>query len=124
MKFILLILIFLSSHLFGEDLPSKGISGYDPVNDMISEKYEAGAWLIYDCKEKHWTCVLESYYRKCEEERARELSQKDDPYHSCATISEFPNKRSCFQRMLYLTTHNFGHRVCVKEGWKEKAVGL
>jgi hypothetical protein len=114
--------LVLSLDVLFQELPAKAVAGYDPKKDVISEDYEAGAWLIYDCEERHWACVLESYYRECAEKREREVSQKDDPYHSCAAISQFPNKRSCFERMLFLTTQNFSDRVCVKESWKEKSL--
>jgi hypothetical protein len=118
----LILFLILSLNCYAEEAPSKGISGYDPGKDVIADNYEAGAWLIYDCKEKHWTCVLESYFIDCSEKRKLELIDQDTPLHSCAPLSQYPNKRSCFQKVLYLTSQNFGNRFCVKEFWKQKAV--
>lgn len=104
------------------DESAKFISDFDVRTDIISDNYEAGQYLIYDCKEKHWTCVMETYFKECAEKREKDLLNIDEVYHSCAPIEKYPNKRSCFQRQLFLTSHNFGQRVCVKESWKEKNI--
>ncbi len=93
----------------------------DPQEDIISDDYEAGAFLIYNCEKKHWVCVLEDYYKDCQASRLSD-EKKEGVYHSCAPIGEFPSKKSCFQRVLYLTSHNYGDRFCVKNEWKEKGV--
>ena len=118
--FFLLHLVLISSlNLMADDQLRVKLT-YDPVVDIISEKYEAGSYLIYDCVEKYWVCVLESYYKLCEEQRKTELVLSEEPFHSCAPIGKFPNKISCFQRQLFLTTHNHGQRFCVKDSWKKK----
>jgi hypothetical protein len=97
------------------------LNDYDPLVDDISEKYQAGAYLIYDCQEKHWVCVLQDDFKTCEEKRAKD-NLSESYLHTCAPIGEFPNKKSCFQRQLFLTTHNYGARFCVKDYWKAKAL--
>ena len=92
---------------------------FDPVSDIISDEYEAGAFLIFNCEKKHWVCVLESYYKECQDKRLDEVNKRGVS-HSCAPIGQFPSKKSCFQRVLYLTSHNYGDRFCVKSEWKEK----
>lgn len=90
--------------------------------DAISENYDAGSWLIYDCEEKHWTCVLESNYRECEEKRKKDFNLPNEVYHSCAPIGQFPTKRSCFQRQLFMVSQNYGQRFCIKDSWKNKNI--
>ncbi|MFP5385656.1 MAG: hypothetical protein ACLGHN_06220 [Bacteriovoracia bacterium] len=90
--------------------------------DIISEEYEAGPFLIYDCKDKHWVCVQPSYYENCKTLRKNDLAQREGLYHTCAPVGKFPTKKSCFQRQLFLTTHNHGNRFCIKDKWKEKNV--
>lgn len=102
---------FVSSLALAQVLKVK--IGPDPSTDIISENYEAGPFLMYDCSNQHWVCVLESYYNECEKNRQTELLT-DKTEHSCAPMGEFPNKISCFQRQLFLTTHNHGTRFCVK----------
>ena len=113
------ILLFLFSPFALADSTEKVLAGYDPKTDIISNNYEAGPYLIYDCKEQHWTCVLESYYKDCQEKRQRDLASEDIS-HSCAPIGYFPTKKSCFERQLFLSTHDYGKRFCLKEKWKEK----
>lgn len=94
------------------------------LQDIISEEYEAGPFLVYDCKDKHWVCVQPSYYENCKDLRKRDLARTEELYHTCAPAGKFPTKRSCFQRQLFLTTHNHGNRFCIKDKWKEKNVKL
>ncbi|MGE3610934.1 MAG: hypothetical protein AB7I27_15190 [Bacteriovoracaceae bacterium] len=101
----------------------KDIVGFNPRKDIISDKYDAGAYLIYDCEEKHWTCVLESHFNLCEEDRKEDLENKKKDLR-CAPIGAFPNKRSCFQRQLYMVSNNFGDRFCLNDSWKEKEIEL
>ncbi len=120
----LLIIFFLFSFTAMADDQERYIAGFDPKVDIIAENYDAGPYLIYDCKEQHWVCVMESFYKECEEKRGRDLAGANTVYHSCAPIGLFPTKKSCFQRQLFMTTHNHGKRFCVKDSWKPKAVEL
>lgn len=119
MKWPLLVLMY-ASVCWSDDQP-KSLAGFDPRTDMIADNYEAGAFLIYDCEEKHWTCVMESFYKQCEEKRKVDLAE-EKIYHRCAPVGEFPTKKSCFQRQLFMTTHNHGKRFCIKDDWKEKNI--
>lgn len=121
MKLIILALIFTSVFAMADDQP-KSIAGFDPKTDIIAENYEAGQYLIYDCKEKHWVCVTEEYHKECQEKRARDVANTEETIHSCAPIGIFPTKKSCFQRQLFLTTHDHGARFCIVDKWKSKAV--
>lgn len=94
---------------------------FNPAADNISDKYYAGSWLIYDCQEGHWVCVLEEFYRSCEEDRKKSISAKEK-HLPCAPVGEFPTKRSCFQRELYLTGHAHGHRFCLLDELKKEEI--
>lgn len=115
---VLLILLIYSNLALSDDGP-KSLAGFDPKTDLIAHNYEAGAYLIYDCQEKHWVCVLESYYLECQKQRQLDNMSKSD-FHLCAPIEAFPTKKSCFQRQLFLTTQNHGTRFCIKDQWKSK----
>ncbi|GEM_PF-1928224 len=103
------------------DSTQKDLSGFDPSTDIISEKYEAGSYLIYDCVEKHWVCVMENFYQECYQKREADIAEKR-PVLSCAPIGAFPVKKSCFQRQQYLTTHHHGSRFCIHQDFKEKQI--
>lgn len=100
---------------------SKALSGFDPVADVISDGLETGSWLIYDCENKHWTCVLESYYQACEEKRNEDIEARKTQLR-CAPIGEFPTKKSCFQRQLYLVGQNYSTRFCMGEELREREI--
>jgi hypothetical protein len=118
-----LVLLFLFSTTAYSQTREKVHAGYDPYTDIISDEYEAGAWLIYDCKAKSFVCVLESYYKECADKRLLDNNSEETNFrHSCAPMGSFPTKKSCFQRQLFLTTHNMGTRFCIKDEWKQKIV--
>lgn len=112
--------LILASAVFAVE---KDPAGFDPRKDVISEKYEAGAFLIYDCLEGHWTCVLETHFKICESERKQDLEDKK-MHLSCAAISSFPTKKACFQRQLFMVSQNFGTRFCLNDEWKQKEMEL
>lgn len=118
MKMLFMLALFmLSLPLYAQE---KGVAGFDPRTDIIADNYDAGPFLIYDCKEKHWVCVMEDFYKECGEKRTRDLASTEETTHSCAPVGEFPTKKSCFQRQLFMTTHNHGDRFCIKDDWKQK----
>ncbi len=92
---------------------------FEMRNDNISDKYLAGAFLVYDCEEKHWVCVLEEDYKICEEKRNESIKKKDRQL-PCAPIGEFPTKKSCFQRELFMAGHAHGSRFCLLDEIKKE----
>lgn len=119
----LMLFCMLLSPVILADSGEKVLNGYDPRVDIIAENYEAGPYLIYDCEEGHWTCVLESYYKECEEKRAQAIHEKKLNL-GCAPVASLPNKKSCFQKQLFMTSQNHGQRFCIGTDWKEKEMDL
>ncbi len=117
----LMLFYFLLVNTSLADSGEKVLNGYDPKVDIISEDYEAGPFLIYDCIQNHWTCVLESYYKECEKKRSEDLHFKKEQM-SCAPIGELPNKKSCFQKQLFLVSQNVGYRFCIGPVWQQKEI--
>lgn len=114
------LLIFYSGLILADDL-QKSLAGFDPRVDTIAENYEAGQYLLYDCVEGHWTCVTEPYFVECEAKRNEDiLARKIES--RCAPLGSMPTKKSCFQRQLFLTSNNHGHKFCVLPEWKEKGI--
>lgn len=118
MKSLLLGLLLVSSY------PVFGVFEDDDSSSLISEEYEEGRFLIYNCENKHWACVSRSDYNDCEKRREKDHENLESPFHSCAIFTEFPRKKSCSQRILFLTTHNHGTRFCLKDSWKLKTEEL
>ena len=117
---LMIIFGFLSVSAWSDSRP-KFLNDYDPSTDVIAENYEAGPYLIYDCVEKHWVCVLESYYNDCVSARVEDQLLKRLDLR-CAPIAQLPNKKSCFQKQLYLTGQNVGPNFCVGDEWKQKEI--
>jgi hypothetical protein len=97
------------------------LAGYDPTVDIIADNYEAGAYLIYDCVEEHWTCVTEPFFKECEKKRDKDILDNLE-LSRCAPLGLFPTKKSCFQRQLYLTGHKHATRFCVLPEWQQKDI--
>jgi hypothetical protein len=105
------------------DSGEKVLAGFDPKVDVISEQYLAGAYLIYDCKHGHWTCVLENQYQECVELRKEDI-QQGKPNLRCAPLGQFPTKKSCFQHQLFFVSQAHGDRFCIGEQWKQKEINF
>lgn len=114
-----LLLVFVSFWGSAQEEGPKVPQDFSPKQDMIAENYWAGAWLMYDCQEGHWVCVLQEDYDVCVEKRAKAMTLKEK-HLPCAPIGEFPTKRSCFQRELYLTGQAYGHRFCLLDQFKRE----
>lgn len=119
LKLMLFFILMISGAL--ADDGEKELNDYDPKVDMISEDYEAGPYLIYDCDQKHYVCVLESYFKECEEKHQKDLDLNKKNV-SCTPISVHLNKKSCFQKQLLVVSRNHGTRACIARDWKQKEI--
>jgi hypothetical protein len=113
------IFVFLIAVAFAEEEKNPLPVDFVMSQDNISEKYFAGAFLIYDCEEKHFVCVLPEDYKTCEDQREKAIKNKEK-YLPCAPLGEFPTKRSCFQRDLYLVGLAHGNRFCLLDELKKE----
>ncbi len=117
MKILWFFLIF--SLTAGAETAIKSLEGFDPINDVVSDKYLTGPYLIYDCVEKHWTCVVQDNFKECQDARVEDLKiiQKD---LRCAPFEKLPTKKACLQRQLYLVGQNMGTRFCFHDKWRNR----
>jgi hypothetical protein len=97
----------------------KSLEGFDPINDVVSDQYQTGPYLIYDCVEKHWTCVVQENFQECQDKRVEDLKiiQKN---LRCAPFEKLSSKKSCLQRQLYLVGQNMGTRFCLHDKWRDR----
>jgi hypothetical protein len=123
MSFKLMLFCMFFAPVLLADSGEKVLNGYDAAVDVIAENYEAGPFLIYDCVEKHWTCVLESYYKDCQVRREKDIHEKKLDL-SCAPIAGLNNKKSCFQKQLFMVSQNMGERFCIGDDWKQKEISF
>ena len=117
------IFFMLFSFSVGAQKAAKTLTGYDPIADVLSSKYEAGHYLIYDCEDKHWVCVRDAYYQDCESKRTQEIEENAKDL-SCVPLGYFPTKRSCFERQLYMLGQNFGTKFCLHPEWRHRDLEL
>jgi hypothetical protein len=94
--------------------------GASDSQEIISDKYMSGPFLIYDCQHRHWVCVSQENFTNCKSSRTEDSLKVDTYTHSCSPIGFFLTKESCHQRKLFLSTHNHGQRFCIKEEWRSK----
>jgi hypothetical protein len=121
MVFKLMLFSLLFPLLLLADSGEKVLNQYDPKTDIVSEKYELGSFLIYDCQDQHWVCVLEQYYKDCEKIREQAIFDKKDNL-GCLPVGDLENKKACFQKQLYFVSHFYGARQCIGDDWKQKSV--
>jgi hypothetical protein len=112
-------LLLLALPTWGE--APKVLLGPDPLVDVISDVYEAGPYLIYDCHQGHWVCVTEELHEDCANRRKQEIDEKIEKL-SCGHFGKFPNKISCFQRQLFLVSNAHGSRFCTHSDWRQKEI--
>lgn len=120
LKLMLFCVLIISGTALADD-GEKALNDYDPRVDIISEDYEAGPYLIYDCAKKHYVCVLESYFKECEQKKLKDIALNKERV-SCTPVSEHLNKKSCFQKQLLLVSRNHGTRSCIAAAWKQKEI--
>lgn len=126
MKLLLILFLSLSLPSKAQDLlPASGklINGFDPRRDIISADYIAGEFLIYDCLNKHWVCVMEEYFTKCEEQRVED-SAAGKTFARCAPLKKFPVKFSCYQQQLRLVSNVDATKLCILDKWKAKHISF
>ena len=61
---------------------------------VISSLYRRGEYLIYDCVNKHFVCVIESNYERCREPQTKEIVYDTN---FCLKIKEFETQPDCFR---------------------------
>lgn len=122
MRLIIFLVFFQIGHQhFLAQAVEKIPAGDDPIRDDISNKYQAGAYLIYDCGEGHWVCVREEDFKECRAQY-EEDRQNDKGQYSCVPVEEFKIKKSCFQKQLYLVSNAYGGRFCVNEKRRDREI--
>lgn len=87
----------------------------------ISEAYNSGPYLIFNCQNQHWVCVTEDNFKECQSERIEDIALAR-ARSSCAPVKRFVTERSCFERQLYLISQNYGDRICVLDEWRQKEI--
>lgn len=108
-------LILLSSISFGQDVGTlkKAVDrlDVDQQKGRLSTKYTKGAYLLYDCYDKHWVCTDKLEAENCEEKR-REGILEHDLRLPCAVLKKHETNSSCIDHQKWVTDQNFTIIFC------------
>ena len=119
MKRLLIILIFGFFNLS----EARDTDNFDDTRDVISSKYVTGAYLLYDCEDQHWVCVIQETKEKCEQKRHNEL--KRGKHHlSCFSAEVFENYKQCTVHQQRLTSSGLNPRVCLHPEVRQRFIGF
>ncbi len=66
-------------------------------NYQMNARYQAGAFLIYDCEGEYYACVDQDGSEKCRENRDASIKKKEKRY-SCSPLKKFEDKKTCLQK--------------------------
>lgn len=97
------------------DEQSQDVLLSDPYLSLL---YQRGAFLIYNCHDRHWVCSGEAEYKSCLEERNYALDEKTSKL-PCAPIQKFKSDKACQEYQARLTDFNMGDRFCLHPDRRE-----
>lgn len=78
----------------------------------LSERYQRGSYLVYDCASRHWVCTAKDEYQRCERERA-EAKQNRQGNLVCGHFRKFDTIEQCQQKQRHMTDFNSSDRFCL-----------
>ena len=81
----------------------------------ISKKYSRGKFLIYDCEERHYACVIGQDFSSCQEKRKQVLFKKDRRLLPCSPLKEFASVVKCEKEQYRLQHRRRDRSFCLTE---------
>jgi hypothetical protein len=99
MKYLLLFIISIS--VFGDIIDYR----------QYSEKYYAGSYLIYDCRDLHWVCADEASNKKCVKKRKLDIL-KEMPVLSCIPVKKFKTIKGCIRKKQTVVNNPVNNLLC------------
>lgn len=118
--FVVFLLVFGSLSVSAQ-MREKFLEEFDPLSDRISDEYDAGPYLIYDCQKEHYVCVVQENFETCQSKKMEDL-KNDSLVHRCAPLGKLTTKKACFQKQLFMVSNNAGKPFCTKEEWKKREI--
>lgn len=119
MKSILIIMIFsLMQFSWAEETDN-----FDETRNLISSKYVTGGYLLYDCEDQHWVCVIKDNKEACDKKREKEL-RSGKHLLSCFSGEMFQSYRECSQKQKRLTKTAMFPRVCLHPDVRGRLIGF
>ena len=118
MRFIFLLTIFLTIPAFGQETESSAdidesvgqdIDQSDPFMDAY---YQRGAYLVYDCRTRHWVCTQELEHKRCINQRKEALLDYKTIL-PCAHFDLFKKRKDCKSKQQQLTNAAKYEQFCL-----------
>lgn len=120
MKYVLIITLCALSafSLFAQDS-----ADFDETRYQISDKYQSGNHLIYDCDDMHWVCVIKEDFDNCYSRTAKALRTGRHRL-DCVSESEYESPKDCHKRQLELVKESFYPRFCINPNERKRFIGF
>jgi hypothetical protein len=112
---LLILFTVLSLNLFAKSQEFVDIYSSDP---QLSDRYDRGVHLIYDCKEKHWVCTTKALSQYCEKTRKRAIENYEYSL-PCAPFKGFENEKDCNLKQLEFTHKGHIQSYCFHDKVKK-----
>jgi hypothetical protein len=97
------------------------VSELDSQSAELSIKYFAGAYLVYDCQDKHYVCTDEYEYKRCQSNR--DHAEKDmDIKLPCVPINKFLDRKTCEEKQKELVSTGRYVNFCLHEDYKKRFI--
>jgi hypothetical protein len=116
MKWLLITLLFVA----GRNVLAQEI---DPSKDILSKKWTTGAFLIYDCDDRHWVCVHDFGQAQCEDLRKNKLASGARTL-GCAPGQEFESREECWSVQKKLVNEALYPRTCLHPNARKRFIGF
>ena len=113
-KLLLFISLVFTSITWAQDVDSDQIEEAEDItlrDPNLSLKYQKGAFLLYDCVDKHWVCTAKPEFLSCKE--SRDIAIKDQSStRPCVPIREFSSDQACQNHQRTLVDSAMRTRFC------------
>ncbi|MEX0798992.1 MAG: hypothetical protein WD025_06090 [Bacteriovoracaceae bacterium] len=80
---------------------------------FMSDLYQKGPYLLYDCESMHWVCAGRGEFNRCVRWRSRAL-KRGEANLSCAHFVPFDSRQECHKKQIEMTnTGTLERRFCL-----------
>jgi len=81
-------------------------------DSFMSDLYQKGAYLVYDCERLHWVCTGAEEFNQCAKRRKEAMILKDENL-SCAYFAPYSSRSACHKKQIEMTNRGTYPRFCL-----------
>lgn len=82
------------------------------LDSELSDLYQRGPFLVYDCVNKHWVCTASNEFKRCEGGRVKAIEDKKAKM-PCVPVKDFKTEASCITQQKYVTNSGMSSVSCI-----------